>query len=100
MPGSCCEITDHAFTEAEAQRQVRQYQRRGPAPHTRELLRAVRSLGLRDAALLDVGGGVGVIYHELLSDTAVQATHVDASSAYLRLAREETARRGQADRVR
>ncbi len=48
---------------------------------------------------MDVGGGIGAIHHELLEDAADQAIHVDASSAYLRAAQEEAARRGHSQRV-
>jgi magnesium-protoporphyrin O-methyltransferase len=66
---------------------------------TKLILDAIRSLGLKNANLLDIGGGIGAIHHELLEDVAHDATHVDASSAYLREAREETARRGHSERV-
>jgi 2-polyprenyl-3-methyl-5-hydroxy-6-metoxy-1,4-benzoquinol methylase len=100
MPYQCCEITDQAFGEEYAQAAIREYRRRGPPRQTREILSSIRAVGLKDATLLDVGGGVGSIHHELLNDVARQATHVDASSAYLREAREEAARRGHADRVK
>lgn len=63
------------------------------------ILEAVRSLGLKDAALLDIGGGIGTIHHELLKDVAREATHVDASSAYLKVATEEAKRLGHEAQV-
>jgi magnesium-protoporphyrin O-methyltransferase len=99
MPCNCCEITDNAFSEAEAKAEMRNYRRRGPANQTKLILQAVRSLGLRNANLLDIGGGIGVIHHELLEDLAQEATHVDASSAYLKEAKVEAARRGHRERV-
>ena len=100
MPCNCCEITDHAFSESEARAEVRNYRKRGPANQTKLILEAIRSLGLKDAALLDVGGGIGTIYHELLEDVAREAMHVDASSAYLKIATEEAKRRGHSERVK
>jgi magnesium-protoporphyrin O-methyltransferase len=100
MPCNCCDITDHTFGEDDARSDIRNYRRRGPAGQTREILNAVRSLGLRGATLLDIGGGVGAIHHELLDDTASNATHVDASAAYLKEAEVESSRRGHADRVK
>lgn len=99
MPCNCCEITDRAFSEDDAKADIKEYRKRGPAEQTRLILESVRSLRLKDATLLDIGGGVGTIHHELLKDTARQATHVDASSAYLNIAREESARLGNNDRV-
>jgi SAM-dependent methyltransferase len=99
MPCNCCEITDNAFSEAEARSEMRNYRRRGPMNQTKLILEAVRSLGLRNVNLLDIGGGIGSIHHELLEDVAQEATHVDASSAYLREAKAEAARRGHSERV-
>jgi len=99
MPGKCCEITDNAFSEAEARSERKSYARNGPPKQTRLILEALRSLGLKNADLLDIGGGIGAIHHELLEDVAHEATHVDASSAYLKEARAEAARRGHSERV-
>jgi len=99
MPGNCCEITDNAFSESEARSERKSYSRNGPAKQTRLILEAIRTLGFKNADLLDIGGGIGAIHHELLEDVAHEATHVDASSAYLKEARAEAARRGHSERV-
>ena len=99
MPCNCCEITDSAFSEAEARADIKSYHKRGPADQTKLILEALRSLEIKEAELLDIGGGIGVIHHELLHDMARGATHVDASSAYLKEAKEEAARRGHGERV-
>jgi SAM-dependent methyltransferase len=99
MPCNCCEITDSAFSENEARSQLKSYRKRGPAKQTKLILEAIRSLKLKNAKILDIGGGVGVIHHELLEDVATTATHVDASSAYLKEAKAEAARRGHSERV-
>lgn len=99
MPCDCCQVTDRAFGDKDARDDLQDYQRHGPARQTRAILSAVRGLGLKNATLLDIGGGVGTIHHELLKDVVRSATHVDASSAYLREAEAESARLGHADRV-
>lgn len=99
MPGNCCEITDHAFSEAEAKAELRGYRKQGPPNQTKLLLEAIRSLGLKNADLLDIGGGIGAIHHELLEDVAQVATHVDASSAYLKEAKAEAGRHGHSERL-
>ena len=100
MPCNCCEVTDNAFSESEARADLKQYRKNGAANQTKLILEAIRSLGLKNAALLDVGGGVGAIHHELLNDVAREATHVDASSEYLKVASEEAKRLGHADQVK
>src|SRR5215510_12302553 len=100
MPANCCQMEDNTFGEAEAKANLKDYRRRGPANQTKAMLEAIRSLKLKDAELLDIGGGIGVIHHELLKDVARQATHVDASSAYLKIATEEATRQGHTERVK
>jgi 2-polyprenyl-3-methyl-5-hydroxy-6-metoxy-1,4-benzoquinol methylase len=99
MPCNCCEITDRAFTEAEVRAELKDYHKHGPPKQTKLILEAISSLGLKNAQLLDIGGGIGAIYHELLGDVAREATHVDASSAYLGQAKQEAARRGHSEHV-
>jgi ubiquinone/menaquinone biosynthesis C-methylase UbiE len=50
-------------------------------------------------SLLDIGGGVGAVQHELLEKGASRATSVEASPAYLKAARAEARRRGLDERV-
>jgi len=100
MPCNCCEMENNTFGEDEAKANLKDYRKRGPANQTKLILEAVRSLGLKDASLLDVGGGIGTIHHELLKDVASEATHVDASSAYLKIATEEAKRLGHSEQVK
>ena len=99
MPCNCCEMENNTFGEEEAKTNLKDYRRRGPANQTKLILEAIRSLGLKGVALLDIGGGIGTIHHELLGNVAREATHVDASSAYLKIAKEEASRRGNTERV-
>ena len=100
MPCNCCAMENNTFGEDEAKANLKDYCKRGPAKQTKLILEAVRSLGLKGASLLDVGGGIGTIHHELLKDVANQATHVDASSAYLKIATEEAKRLGHEAQVK
>jgi magnesium-protoporphyrin O-methyltransferase len=63
------------------------------------LIEALESEDIEGATLLDIGGGVGAIQHELLRKGLSEATAVDAASAYLQAALEEAERQGHADRV-
>lgn len=99
MPCNCCEITNNIFDESSAKSDIKEYHKHGPAKQTRMILEAVRSLGLKNANLLDIGGGIGAIHHELVGDVATHATHVDASASYLKYATEEASRRGHGEQV-
>ena len=99
MGTCCCQGVDEMFSERTARYDLRRYRKRGPSKPTRVLLDALRREGIERASVLDVGGGVGVIQHELLDAGVARVTSVEASAAYLRAAKEEAARRGTADRV-
>ena len=94
-----CEGIERQFGRKTAQWELRRFRKRGPAKTTRMLIDALRREGVSGASILDVGGGVGAIYHELLASGAAKAVHVDVSPDYLTVAREEAERRRQADRV-
>jgi SAM-dependent methyltransferase len=96
-----CDAIETEFGDRTAARELRRYRRRGPVRTTRLLLDALRRDADGAGSLLDVGGGIGAVHHELLAiGTVEHATHVDASAAYLRAAREEASRRGRKERVR
>ena len=95
----CCQSVDDVFGERTARHDLARYRRRGLSKPTRKLVEAVRSEGIEDASVLDIGGGIGAIQYELLDAGAARATAVEAASAYMRVAREEARRRGLGDRI-
>ena len=103
MTCSQCVGVEQQFDRAEAERARRRFRRRGPDRSTRLLIDALRAaLSTRESAetlLLDIGGGVGAIHHELLDGPVRRAIHVDASPAYIAVASEESERRGHHGRV-
>ena len=89
-----------SFYDAErAASDLRKYREKGPIPSTRALIAALRAEDIKGATLLDIGGGIGAIQHELLDAGVASATSVDASAPYLDAAREEGVRRGHEGRV-
>jgi magnesium-protoporphyrin O-methyltransferase len=78
---------------------LRKYREQGPIPSTRALIEALKAEGVEGATLLDIGGGIGAIQHELLDAGLACATSVDASAPYLDAARDESDRRGYGARV-
>lgn len=100
MPDSCCKPDyDAAFGAHDARRQAIAYRRSGATGTTRRLLDSIIAEGVQDSTVLDVGGGVGVIGLELLAAGAATTTEVDASSAYVAVARHEASRLGLGDRA-
>jgi hypothetical protein len=87
------------YDEKRASSELRKYREQGAIPSTRALIEALKAEGVEGATLLDIGGGIGAIQHELLDAGATRATCVEASAAYLDAAREEGQRRGHDGRV-
>lgn len=92
----CC--TRYCAAEAQfdrrvAERDLRRYRQRGADVITKLMLRELRRWPLEGGDLLDVGGGIGVISMELASSGVATATVVDASPAYLDVARNEVGSR-------
>lgn len=99
MPCSQCAGIERQFGEKAARKELRRYRRRGPVASTRLLIQLLREAGVEDRTLLDVGGGIGAIQHELFDSGLRSAVQVDASPAYLSASRQEAERRGRATDV-
>ena len=98
---SCCQCEgiETLFNRKLAVRELKNYRRKGPSKTTRLLIEALKAEGVQGLTLLDIGGGIGAMQHELLAAGASRATNVDASTGYIEAAKEESERRGHGDRV-
>jgi methyltransferase family protein len=88
----CCTgycAAEAMFNRKRAERDLRRYRRRGANDTTRLMLSELRRWPLEGRSLLDVGGGIGVISKELAGSGVASATMVEASPAYLEVARRE-----------
>jgi 2-polyprenyl-3-methyl-5-hydroxy-6-metoxy-1,4-benzoquinol methylase len=88
MPCPHCVSADKLLDPRVARRELSRLHRRGPSASTRKLIAA-----LPRGSLLDIGGGVGAIQHAFAA-TAERITHVDASQAYIAIAKAELERLG------
>lgn len=96
---SQCAGIERLFDDKLAENELNGYRKHGPARTTRILLDALESNDVQELTVLDIGGGVGAIQHELLDSGAQRAVHVDASAAYIHAAQQEAERRGHADQT-
>lgn len=87
------------YNAGKAASELHSYREKGPIPSTRMLIDALRGEGVEGATVIDIGGGVGAIQHELLAAGAAHVTSIDASSAYIHAARNESERQGLVGRV-
>jgi magnesium-protoporphyrin O-methyltransferase len=87
------------YNEKKAASELRKYREKGPIPSTKALIDTLVAEGVDGSTVLDIGGGIGAVQHELLAAGVAHVTSVDASASYLEAAREEASRRGVEDRV-
>lgn len=89
---ACCSgycAAEEQFGSKRAERDLRRYRRHGADKITRLMLTELRRWPLEGRNLLDVGGGIGVIIAELADTHLASAAMVEASPAYLDVARHE-----------
>ncbi len=94
-----CQGIEELFNEETVSRNLADYRKNGPDKVTRILVNALIAAGVKGKTLLDIGGGVGAIQHELLAAGMDNAIDVDASSAYLKAAQNEAGRRDIAEKI-
>ena len=94
----CCTqycAAEKQFDSKVAERDLKRYRRRPPNTITRLMLAELQRWPLQGEDLLDVGSGIGVVGAELAGTGLVSATLVEASPAYLDVARAEIESRYQ-----
>ena len=100
MVDACgCDGGFEIFDEKSAEEDLQRYRGHGPDATTATLVDMIRDRGVSGSSLLDIGGGIGVIDHELLRAGAGHAVLVDASGPAVEMARREARRRGTLDRL-
>lgn len=97
--GGCSCGCPNTFSTRDAKADLARYRRDGPQLTTRALIDALIAEGVTGSTLLDIGAGIGAIQLELLPVGLARAESVDASPAFVRLARGEAMRRGFGDRT-
>ena len=100
MVDACgCDGGFEIFDEKSAEEDLQRYRGHGPDATTATLVDMIRERGVSGSSLLDIGGGIGVIDHELLRAGAGHAVLVDAPGPAVEMARREARRRGTLDRL-
>jgi 2-polyprenyl-3-methyl-5-hydroxy-6-metoxy-1,4-benzoquinol methylase len=88
----CCTrycAAEAQFDSKAAERDLRRNRGHGADTITQLMLSELWRWPLQGVSLLDVGGGIGVISTELVGTGVASATVVEASPAYLEVARHE-----------
>lgn len=83
----CCGA-ETIFDEKKAEKSLKKYLKKGPEKFTKLLLNALYKNELTNFSLLDIGGGIGILQHELIKKGIIKTTDVDASTAYIATAKQ------------
>ena len=97
MPGCCATDYRRFFDRKFAARDLRRYRKRGLSGTEHDLV--TLSGDVRDASVLEVGGGIGALQLELLDAGAARTTNVELSGGYEDAAAELFGGRGGVERV-
>ena len=86
---SCCPSRDYRcfFNQRFARRLANRYCKRGLDPTAQTMVQFLQELGIEDASILEIGGGVGEIQIELLKLGAARAQNLELSPDYEQQAR-------------
>ena len=98
---NCCQCQgiETYYNRKTVAKDLEKYRKDGPDKTTRILIDVLKAEDIKGSTLLDIGGGVGAIQHELLTAGVSKAINVEASKAFIEAAKEESERQGHADRV-
>jgi len=94
-----CQGIETYYNRKSVAKNLQKYRKDGPSKTTGMLIDALKAEDIKGTTLLDIGGGVGAIQHELLKAGVSNAINVEASKAFIEAAKEEAERQGLADRV-
>lgn len=99
--GECCEPRGYRdlFGDRFSRRLTRQYRRRGLDRTATRMVEFLEAQGVRDASVLEIGGGVGALQLELLRRGAARTTNLELVDSYEADAAELAMEAGVADRV-
>lgn len=94
-----CQGIETKFDQKYVAKKLKQYRKNGPKQTTRQMIEALQAEEIAGLTLLDIGGGVGDIQHEMIRSGVSSVTDCEASTAYLEACRQEAERLGQSDRI-
>ncbi len=97
----CCRgaVCQAVFGEKAARHDLERYRRKGLRPIERQMIAAVPEATLKDARVLEIGGGIGTLQAELVAGGAASGEIVELVGAYAPFARELAESKGLAGRT-
>lgn len=94
-----CQGIETKFDKKYVAKKLKKYRKSGPKKTTWQLIDALRAEVIEGMTLLDIGGGVGDIQHEMLKSGVSYVINNEASTAYIEACRQEAERHGHSDQI-
>jgi len=94
----CCGA-DLFFNTKKANREYRNYIKKGPSRVTKKIIRQLTEQDVEGKSLVDIGGGIGALQWWFLEQGGQHTTDIDASSGYLKQAQNHAMERGWQDKT-
>ena len=94
----CCGA-EKVFDEKGVKKALKKYSKKGPDNFSQQLIDALKRQNISQLSLLDIGGGIGILQHELLKEHLSHTTDVDSSEAYIAGAKALMVENGTQDRM-
>jgi len=94
----CCGA-DLFFDKKTAEKEYRQYQKKGPSRVTAKIIQQLENQNVQGKSMVDVGGGIGALQWWFLKNGGAQTSDIDASSGYLKQAQEHAIENGWKDKA-
>lgn len=95
----CCGA-EAFFDNKMAEKQYRQYIKKGPSRITAKIIRQLADQNIEGKSLIDVGGGIGALQWWFLEMNGAETTAIEASTAYLNQAEEHATKYNWKDKTR
>jgi hypothetical protein len=95
-----CQGIETRFDQKYVAKRLKKYRKNGPKKTAWQLIEALRAKGIQGMTLLDIGGGIGDLQHELIRSGVSYAIDSEASAAYIEACRQEAERLGHAEQIR
>jgi len=97
---NCCSDNPAGeFFDKESKKFIKKYRKKGLEKISRMLVDGIEELGIKDATILEVGGGVGGAHRALLRNGASKAYATELSEEMINAAKLFSAEEGMTDRV-
>ena len=95
----CCQNYDGVFDDRMAKSIQKRYEKKGVRPSSKRLVKALQQYNWRGNSQLDIGGGIGAIFFELVPKGMATVCNVDISKAFLSVFQKMALERSLAENI-